>query len=117
VVEGARLESVYRGNSIEGSNPSLSASYQKSCVISPKLFTSLPFARLERLSARFRPHAVREFTLEELSRLYWRMDKRGFQAMAREHPMFGFFVRCFEREDAERATPVNRGAPGTRGRR
>src|SRR5262252_939676 len=27
-VEGARLESVYRGNSIEGSNPSLSASYR-----------------------------------------------------------------------------------------
>jgi hypothetical protein len=27
VVEGARLESVYRGNSIEGSNPSLSAIY------------------------------------------------------------------------------------------
>jgi hypothetical protein len=25
VVEGARLESVYRGNSIEGSNPSFSA--------------------------------------------------------------------------------------------
>ena len=25
MVEGARLESVYRGNSIEGSNPSLSA--------------------------------------------------------------------------------------------
>ena len=29
VVEGARLESVYRGNSIEGSNPSLSAMYDK----------------------------------------------------------------------------------------
>jgi hypothetical protein len=28
VVEGARLESVYRGNSIEGSNPSLSASLE-----------------------------------------------------------------------------------------
>jgi hypothetical protein len=28
VVEGARLESVYRGNSIEGSNPSLSATLQ-----------------------------------------------------------------------------------------
>jgi hypothetical protein len=27
VVEGARLESVYRGNSIEGSNPSLSATF------------------------------------------------------------------------------------------
>ncbi len=27
-VEGARLESVYRGNSIEGSNPSLSAIYE-----------------------------------------------------------------------------------------
>src|SRR6185503_15313798 len=30
VVEGARLESVYRGNSIQGSNPCLSASYQNS---------------------------------------------------------------------------------------
>ena len=30
MVEGARLESVYRGNSIEGSNPSLSASKQGS---------------------------------------------------------------------------------------
>ena len=29
MVEGARLESVYRGNSIEGSNPSLSAIYNK----------------------------------------------------------------------------------------
>src|ERR1700678_4391543 len=29
VVEGARLESVYRGNSIEGSNPSLSAIHSK----------------------------------------------------------------------------------------
>ena len=28
MVEGARLESVYRGNSIEGSNPSLSAIMQ-----------------------------------------------------------------------------------------
>jgi hypothetical protein len=28
VVEGARLESVYRGNSIEGSNPSLSANLE-----------------------------------------------------------------------------------------
>ena len=28
MVEGARLESVYRGNSIEGSNPSLSAIFR-----------------------------------------------------------------------------------------
>src|SRR5262249_685941 len=28
VVEGARLESVYRGNSIQGSNPCLSARYE-----------------------------------------------------------------------------------------
>jgi hypothetical protein len=39
VVEGARLESVYRGNSIEGSNPSLSANlepitYKKSAEMS-----------------------------------------------------------------------------------
>ena len=29
MVEGARLESVYRGNSIEGSNPSLSATVKQ----------------------------------------------------------------------------------------
>ena len=32
MVEGARLESVYRGNSIEGSNPSLSASLEASKI-------------------------------------------------------------------------------------
>ena len=33
MVEGARLESVYRGNSIEGSNPSLSATFAKRGLI------------------------------------------------------------------------------------
>ena len=33
MVEGARLESVYRGNSIEGSNPSLSASLNLVLVV------------------------------------------------------------------------------------
>ena len=35
MVEGARLESVYTGNRIEGSNPSLSASY-------PFIYVALP---------------------------------------------------------------------------
>jgi hypothetical protein len=38
VVEGARLESVYRGNSIEGSNPSLSATPTGLC---PKCSTPM----------------------------------------------------------------------------
>jgi hypothetical protein len=43
VVEGARLESVYRGNSIEGSNPSLSAIKNVSCghyrTTNPRLYS------------------------------------------------------------------------------
>ena len=60
------------------------------------------YKRIERLSARIRPGAVREFTLEELCRLYWRINKREFQAFAKGSP-FQFFADCFEREDAERA--------------
>jgi hypothetical protein len=60
------------------------------------------YKRIERLSARIRPGAVREFTLEELCRLYWRMNKRGFKAFPKGSP-FQFFADCFEREDAERA--------------
>src|SRR5262245_53103745 len=37
VVEGARLESVYRGNSIEGSNPSLSAIFNPTSYREPPL--------------------------------------------------------------------------------
>ena len=58
--------------------------------------------RLEKLSAPFRPNGVREFTLEDLCRLYWRMDKRGFRRMVEETPMFRFFLECFEREDRYR---------------
>jgi hypothetical protein len=61
------------------------------------------YKRIERLSARIRLDAGREFTLEELCRLYWRMNKRGFKAFANGSP-FQFFADCFEREDAERAT-------------
>jgi hypothetical protein len=61
------------------------------------------YKRIERLSAKIRPDAVREFTLEELCRLYWRMNNRGFKAFAKASP-FQFFADCFEREDAERAT-------------
>ena len=56
--------------------------------------------RLAKLSAKFQPRGIRRFTLEELCRLYWRMDKPGFRAMVVESPMFRFFVGQFEREDA-----------------
>jgi hypothetical protein len=74
------------------------------------------YKRIEKLSARIRPSAVREFTLEELCRLYWRITKREFTAFAKESP-FQFFADCFEREDAERAahgTPGRKAAPPSR---
>ena len=37
MVEGARLERVYRGNSIEGSNPSLSATCPRESVLPMRL--------------------------------------------------------------------------------
>jgi hypothetical protein len=61
------------------------------------------YRRLAKLSAKFRPSGVRQFTLEELCRLYWRTDKRGFRALAAETGAFSVFLTDFEREDAERA--------------
>jgi hypothetical protein len=58
--------------------------------------------RLEKLSAKIRPNARRSFTFEELCRLYWRTNKRGFLAMARALPHIRIFAASFEREDAER---------------
>ncbi len=46
MAEGARLESVYTGNRIEGSNPSLSASF---------LENASPGAQLKRKLARIKP--------------------------------------------------------------
>jgi hypothetical protein len=60
------------------------------------------YRRLEKLSAKLRPNGIRQFTLEELCRLYWRKDKRGFKRMTEESPMYQVFVEIFEREDAER---------------
>ena len=40
--------------------------------------TSQLYRRIEKLTAVIRPKTVREFTLEELCRAYWKMDKRGF---------------------------------------
>ena len=43
MVEGARLESVFRGNSNEGSNPSLSA------ILFYRFFNYLPFGLVRRV--------------------------------------------------------------------
>ena len=72
--------------------------------------TSQIHKRLQKLSAKIRPNGIREFTLEELCREYWRLNKRAFQALAnRDYPGLSVFVDIFEREDAERAIRANRG--------
>jgi hypothetical protein len=54
------------------------------------------------LAATIRPNRMREFTFEELCRLMWRKNKRGFLSMANgEFPALRVFVSSFEREDAE----------------
>ena len=60
------------------------------------------YKRLDKLSAKIRPNGIRQFTLEELCRLYWRMDKRGFKRMTEEWPEFRVFAEIFDREEAER---------------
>ena len=48
MVERARLESWYRGNSIEGSNPFLSAKDQKASASRwPFIFRHIPFLELQ----------------------------------------------------------------------
>jgi hypothetical protein len=68
--------------------------------------------RLESLATKFRPSTIREFTLEELCRYYWRINKRGFLALAKESPSFQFFVSMFQREDAENS--LKAGQPNRR---
>ena len=50
MVEGARLESVCRGNSTEGSNPSLSANFQLASSLSN--FESFPTRTTDRVTFR-----------------------------------------------------------------
>lgn len=63
--------------------------------------TAQMYRRLAKLSARTNASGIREFTLEELCRHWWRIDKPGFRAMVAETPMFQFFLDMFEREDAQ----------------
>jgi hypothetical protein len=58
--------------------------------------------RLNKLSIRFSPSSTREFTLEQLCRLYWRMDKPGFKSLADEVNMIQPLLGFFEREDRDR---------------
>jgi hypothetical protein len=67
--------------------------------------------RLERLATKLSPGAIREFTLEELCRLYWRRDKRAFLRFGeREYSALHIFVSMFQREDEERALRAKPGA-------
>ena len=58
--------------------------------------------RLKKLAIRFRPSSAREFTLEQLCRLYWRMDRIGFKALTDEVNMIQSILGFFEREDGDR---------------
>jgi hypothetical protein len=61
--------------------------------------------RVEKLAARISLSGSRQHTFEELCRLMWRQDKRGFLALANGDCSFlRVFVTSFERDDAERAT-------------
>jgi hypothetical protein len=64
--------------------------------------------RLLKLSERIRPGDVRHFTLEELCRLYWRINKPGFLALTKETPGFNVFLSIFQREEAEAEQGRNR---------
>jgi hypothetical protein len=72
--------------------------------------TSQIHKRLQNLTAKINPKGKREFTLEELCREYWRLDKRGFLALAnREFKAFRVFVEIFQREDADGVLRTQRG--------
>ena len=59
--------------------------------------------RLASLTKALCPTGKRGFTLEELCRQYWDMNKRGFLALAStEIPALRIFVEIFERQDAGR---------------
>jgi hypothetical protein len=74
--------------------------------------TSQIHKRLQKLSAKIRPNGIREFTLEELCREYWRLNKRAFLALAnRDCKSLRAFVDIFQREEAE---SVLRAKAGTR---
>jgi hypothetical protein len=66
--------------------------------------------RLDKLAAKIRPNGKRRYTLEELRRVFWRQDKRGFVAfMKREFTGLRVFADMFQHED-ERAARARRGS-------
>jgi hypothetical protein len=69
--------------------------------------------RLEKLSRTLQPSAVRSFTLEELCRLHWKLDSRGFTALTEETTIFRGLLSTFQREEADaRSRTAMRGGPG-----
>jgi hypothetical protein len=59
--------------------------------------------RVEKVEEKVCPEHDGSYTLEELCRMLWRQDKRGYLEMANggDHTL-RLFVQQFEREDAER---------------
>jgi hypothetical protein len=59
--------------------------------------------RVEKLAAKIWPSGGRQHAFEDLCRLMWRQDKRGFLVSANgDCPFLRVFVSSFEREDLER---------------
>ena len=72
--------------------------------------TSQIHKRLDNLAAKICPTGIREFTLEELCRHYWHLNKRAFLAFVRESPEFHVFATIFQQEDADRSARLKRQA-------
>ena len=65
MVEGARLESVYRGDSIVGSNPTVSASYHHKMLKNKSFFDRANRLHFRfQMAAFFRCWTLRSFLLE-----------------------------------------------------
>lgn len=61
--------------------------------------------RVGRLEERVCPEHDGSYTLEELARMLWTLDRKKYLGMANEGSSYPlrFFLSQFEREDAERA--------------
>jgi hypothetical protein len=55
--------------------------------------------RLAKLSSKLRREGERTFTLEEICRHYWNLDRRGFIRLATEVSIYGVFADAFQREE------------------
>ena len=62
--------------------------------------------RIQKLQAAIRPDDD-TFTFEELCRSYWQGDRKAFQELVKQDPLFGIYVTQFELEEADALRAAN----------